>query len=159
MSRQGTGWFTFHPVPQKRKPFFTGHICPWCQSKAQAGFVVGDKSILDPRIKKIGACVNKDCLNSNYYVAAHPDPPYTKKELRSQKRKMVAGYRMVETEEDPLLLQMRLMNLGKKRLEKLDSNDMLLACPACNEWKMKLEIFDQGGFRAACQKCNFTVQN
>lgn len=157
--KKETGWFTLHPIPQKKTPIFTGHICPWCQSKAQAKFVIATKSLLDPRFRKVGVCVNKDCLNSTYYVNAHPDPPYTKKELRSRKRKMFAGHKMIEMKEDPNLLHIRLTNLNKKRLEKLDSNDTLLVCPACNEWKMKLEVFDQGSFKAVCQKCNFTVQN
>ncbi len=154
-----SGWFTYHPIPQKIKAVFTGHICPWCKSKAHAQFVMADKSLLDPRIRKTGFCANKDCLNSAYYSSAHQDPPFTKKELRSRKRKIVGVWQMIETEEDPNLLQARVTSLAKKRLEKLGSTDTLLACPACNEWKMKLEYFDQGGFKTTCQKCTFTVQN
>src|SRR3989344_3978192 len=125
-SKKETGWFTYHPVPQKIKSAFTGHVCPWCHSKAEGKFVISEKSLLDPSFRKVGTCVNKDCLNSAYYIDAHPDPLYTKKELRSRKRKFISGCKMVEMEVDPNLLQTRLTNLVKKRLEKLGHDDIFL---------------------------------
>src|SRR3989344_3692510 len=150
------GFTSYKPHFKKQKPVYTGHICPWCQSKSKALFLIPKGSYLDPRIGKMGACSNKDCLNSPSYHDAHPDPPFSKKELRSCKKEVVGGMTFYTMKLDPYLLQKRIKNLKEDRLIKLGHDDYLLACPVCKKWKM--EILDDsapGSFYAKCTKCNF----
>lgn len=155
MSKQSeSSWNVSHPLPREGKPL-TGKTCPWCKKPAVATFILAKNSLLDKRLTKIGSCSNKNCVNSNLYPDAHPNPPYTKKELCSRKRKRVAGRLMMNMNQEVNLLQVRVAFLVNERLKKLGHRDTLLACGNCNEWKMTFKHGEGGGISVECKKCKF----